>query len=86
MKYVLFYYNYTYAHLYVETEIYNSIHENLKALEGHSLLKGTLCPKKKKSYVISILTLVYGDYIYRRKQLYLFDRRTHKLATKSDLI
>ena len=47
MKYVLFYYNYIYAHLYVETEIYNSIHENLKALEGHSLLKGTLCPKKK---------------------------------------
>lgn len=47
MKYVLFYYNYIYAHLHVEREIYNSIHENLKALKGHSLLKGTLCPKKK---------------------------------------
>ena len=47
MKYVLFYY--IYAHLYVERKIYNSIHENLKALEGPSLLKGTLCPEKKKN-------------------------------------
>ena len=84
MKYLLFYY--INAKLYVEREIYNSIHENLKALEGPSLLKGTLCPKKKESYVIPILTLVYRDYVYRRTQLYLLDRRTHKLATKSDLI
>lgn len=52
MKYVLFYY--IYAHLYVERKIYNSIHENLKALEGPSLLKGTLCPEKKR--------IVYDSY------------------------